>query len=245
MPPLIPDPMFYCPGLANVAGELTLDGEEAHHARNVRRLSVGDRICLFDGCGTVARAIVMATDPQSRGLRLQLHDRQSLPPPRPQIELACALPKGDRQNMLLDMATQLGVTAFRPLLCERSVVKVGANAQQRWRRTCLEACKQSRRAHLPVIHEALTPAEIASLTVDRCTIWVADPRGTPLHAVSVHTLERLLIMVGPEGGFTDAETAHLVESGAQVFALGPAVLRVEVAAIALLAYVALGARNDW
>ncbi|MFB3088665.1 MAG: 16S rRNA (uracil(1498)-N(3))-methyltransferase [Acidiferrobacterales bacterium] len=71
-----------------------------------------------------------------------------MPAPQPRIELACALPKGGRQSILLEMATQLGINVFWPLQCERSSVKPGATASRRWQRICVEACKQSRQGWL-------------------------------------------------------------------------------------------------
>lgn len=237
MPYPITESMFYCPGLSPGVDITTVDSEEAHHILTSRRLAVGDAIWIFDGRGTVARATILAKESRTHVLRVQVHKREFISLPRPHVELACALPKGDRQAVLLDMATQLGMTGFRPLLCERSVVRPGPQAERRWRRTCIEACKQSRRPHLPTIHMALTPAQAVALAESDCTVWVADQKGTPLAARPLPEKEELLIMVGPEGGFTDAEITHIAESGAQVISLGAGVLRVETAAIALLAHV--------
>lgn len=235
----ISESMFYCPGLSPGVDGATVDGEEARHILTSRRLKVGDAIWLFDGRGTVGRATIVAREGRTRTLRVQVHEREFIPLARPHVELACALPKGDRQAVLLDMATQLGMTGFRPLLCERSIVRPGPQAARRWQRICLEACKQSRRPHLPAIHAELTPAQTVALAGSDCTVWVADQKGMPLPGRPLPEKEQLLIMVGPEGGFTDAEMTSIAESGAQVISLGTGVLRVETAAIALLSHIML------
>jgi 16S rRNA (uracil1498-N3)-methyltransferase len=227
--------MFYCAELACAGEYLTLAGAEAEHARGARRLGVGDGVWLFDGRGTVGHALIVAADRRVGSLRLQVQQRDIIPPEFPRVELACALPKGERQTVLLDMATQLGMTEFYPLLCERSIVKPGRNAAQRWRRICLEACKQSRRAYLPVVHAPLTLAQLLASHDKSDALWVADPSGLPLSQVSSKERERLLLIVGPEGGFNATELMHIVDAGAQTINLGKAVLRTETAAITLLA----------
>jgi 16S rRNA (uracil1498-N3)-methyltransferase len=227
--------MFYCPELRCADEHLTLAGAEAEHARAARRLVVGDGVWLFDGQGTVGHAIIIAVDRRTGSLRLQLQQRDVIPPAFPRVELACALPKGERQTVLLDMATQLGMTEFYPLLCERSIVRSGRNATRRWQRICLEACKQSRRAYLPVIHAPLTLPQVLAGLDDSYALWVADPTGVPLPQVSSERHERLLLMVGPEGGFSATELTHIVNARAQTINLGKAVLRTETAAVALLA----------
>jgi 16S rRNA (uracil1498-N3)-methyltransferase len=239
MPYAISESMFYCPGLSPGADAATVDGEEARHILTSRRLTVGDAIWIFDGRGTVARATIVAKEGRTPTLRVDVHEREFIPLARPHIELACALPKGDRQAVLLDMATQLGMTGFRPLLCERSVARPSPQATRRWQRICIEACKQSRRPHIPVIHAALTPAQAVALAGSDFAVWAADQKGTPLPARPLPETEQLLIMVGPEGGFTDAEMTSIAESEAQLISLGTGVLRVETAAIALLSHVML------
>ncbi|MFQ5755324.1 MAG: RsmE family RNA methyltransferase [Acidiferrobacterales bacterium] len=244
--------MFYFPALASAEGIATLAGNEGHHAGGARRLAVGDDIWLFDGHGTVGRAKISAIDRRKSVLQAIIDECCVVPAPQPRIELACALPKGERQSILLENATQLGINAFWPLQCDRSIVKPGANASRRWQRICVEACKQSRRPHLPVIHKPVRPEALMSATaVMEYAIWVAHPPATSrtlqdlISIVRTDVLTRaILLVVGPEGGFTDAEVASLVASGAQTVSLGPAILRIETAAIALLAYVALRAGLD-
>lgn len=235
------DPMFYFPGLSEAVDTATLDPQEAGHAASARRLDIGDRICLFDGQGTLGHATVSAVNRRARILEARVEQRLHVPAPRPRIELACALPKGDRQAVLLDIATQLGMIVFTPLECERSAVKRTAAVNRRWQRICLEACKQSRRAYLPAVRNPGRPAEVVGEAARAGrTIWVAHP--SEMSRSLDHgdeSADALLVVVGPEGGFTDEEVLQMQRAGAHIISLGSAMFRVETAAIALLAFVAL------
>jgi 16S rRNA (uracil1498-N3)-methyltransferase len=230
------DPMFYCTELTGVGDFVTLQGPEARHVAGSRRLKVGDGICLFDGCGTVGRATIESIDRRAKTIVAKIEECQTVPAPTPSIELACALPKGERLVILLDMTTQLGMAAFRPLECERSVVKSGSTVHARWQRICAEACKQSRRPRLPIIHSPATPAQVLADT-NGCDIWVADPTGVRIAELDTgKASDRLLLMIGPEGGFSENELAHLLGAGGQMISLGKSILRIETAAVALLSH---------
>jgi 16S rRNA (uracil1498-N3)-methyltransferase len=231
------DPMFYCAEFTGLGDTITLQGPEARHVAGSRRLKVGDGICLFDGRGTVGRATIENIDRRAKTIVAKVEECQAVPAPTPSIELACALPKGERLAILLDMTTQLGMAAFRPLECERSVVTSGPTVRARWQRICAEACKQSRRPHLPTIHSPATLAQVLADT-NGCDIWVADPTGVKIAAVKAQqrASDRLLLMVGPEGGFSENELSHLLRAGGQMINLGDSILRIETAAVVLLSY---------
>jgi 16S rRNA (uracil1498-N3)-methyltransferase len=233
------DPFFYCPELSATGEQLTFTGDEAHHATSVRRLRAGDTLVLFDGKGLSAQATLVALRDRGRTLDLKLGERTSHAPPSPAVHLACALPKGDRLATLLDMATQLGISSFTPLECTHSVVPPSAAALARMRRISLEACKQSRRTWLPRIDE---PADVAAV-VDRSRVAghrlvLAHPGGRVWSALTPAASKALTILVGPEGGFTEEEAGRARAAGAEIVALGEAILRIETAAVALLALAA-------
>lgn len=230
--------MFYCTALPAVGEMAQLQGDEARHASAARRLKSGDVLWLFDGRGGIARASFQAARDRGRELEARIEERRQQAPPQPAVHLACALPKGDRAATLIDMATQLGMTSFTPLLCERSVVDPGTGTLERLRRVCIEACKQSRRAHLPAI---VAPTQFADVVASRETKWIAHPDGELLSKLAPSIDQPLLILIGPEGGFTDAEVEHALAHGTQRVALGTAILRVETAAVALLGAIRLGA----
>ncbi|MGE5241396.1 MAG: RsmE family RNA methyltransferase [Bacteroidota bacterium] len=238
------DPLFFAERLPEAGAIMTLAGEEARHAAASRRLQPGDTLWLFDGRGGTARATLQRVGARGRELELRVQDRRTEPAPLPPIHLACAVPKGDRQQVLLDMATQLGMTEFTPLACERSVVKPGAGNRERWRRICLEACKQSRRAYLPVIHEPASPREVAIQAVAKgLGLWIAHPGvcAIPVSALAASRDQTrgAAILIGPEGGFTQEEVDAVSAAGGKALALGQAVLRIETAAVALLAMLRL------
>lgn len=235
------DPWFYFASLAETSERLSLSGAEASHAGGARRLRAGDRVVLFDGAGTVANAEITAA--ATGRLELALLSRERRPAPIP-LHLACALPKGDRQATLLDTATQLGMTDFTPLVCEHSVVTPGPNSAPRWRRICLEACKQSRRAHLPRLHAARTPAEVAREHGAQALL-IADPEGQAFAQAARLTADGAMVLIGPEGGFTRQEVAAVRAAGGVPVALGACILRVETAAAALLALLAERLRGGY
>ena len=233
------EPLFYSEHLADPGATLTLTGDEARHAAASRRLQVGETLWLFDGRGGLVRTTLLHVTARGRALDLRIEERRTEPPPKPAIHLACALPKGDRQGTLLDMATQLGITEFTPLACERSVVRPGANSAERWRRVCLEACKQSRRTYLPELRSPATPREVMARTARGTeTVWVAHPSAEAVSvssAIKQNASADVTILVGPEGGFMEEEVEQTTGAGAQQIALGPAILRIETAAVALVA----------
>jgi 16S rRNA (uracil1498-N3)-methyltransferase len=229
---------FFHPEAPLPGDEVELDPGEARHAAGSRRLRVDDPCELFDGRGIVVHARVSA---MQRGRpRLRVESRSEEPPPSP-LWLACALPKGDRQATLVDMATQVGMTRLLPVCCERSVVQPSPKALERLRRVVVEACKQSRRAWLPVIDGVVTlDAALAMAGNDRLTIAIAHPgREQGQGDAGSITADRTdapghAILVGPEGGFTEAEIQRARVAGARPVSLEGGVLRVETAAVALL-----------
>ncbi len=227
---------FYCPSLNATDVNTTLTGDEARHVSGARRLRVGERVTLFNGHGLTAMAELVAIRDRGLTVDFRVLDRQQQPRPRPGTHLACALPKGDRLGTLLDMGTQLGMASFTPLLCEHSVVKPGTTLLQRGQRICLEACKQSRRAWLPELRPAADPATVARQATARgAQVWVAHPEGPPMLASAPDDQCDQWFLIGPEGGFTTAEIAIAETNGARRVGLGEGILRIETAALALLA----------
>jgi len=233
-------PYFFAPQLGDAPGELTLEGDEARHARSARRLSAGEAVAVFDGRGGVGLGRVALSE-RHGPLVLQIDHLSREPRPRPLV-LASALPKGDRLSVLLDMATQLGMTRFVPLICERSVVVPAERGRARWERVCMEACKQSRRAWLPAL-DAPRAVERAADWLDGVPRWwAADPDGADVReAARDDSAKRdgVGLLVGPEGGFTAHELARLADCGVRPLSLGAAILRVEAAAVAGLAALSL------
>lgn len=227
------DAWFYLPTIPPPGERIALSERESRHAVSSRRLREGDRISVFDGTGRVAGATIRAA---GKAIDIELGESHLEPPLIPEIHLATALPKGDRQSVMLSMLAQLGIASFTPLLCDRSIVKVGSGFADRAARICIEACKQSRHALLPVIHEPRRLAEtLRELGEDASSSVFAHPCRDPIDSsiAPLRTANRITIMVGPEGGFTEAEVEAARDAGAIIVDLGRTILRTETAAVAL------------
>lgn len=237
----MPTAWFHVPHLPEAGDVAALDKKEAKHALGARRLEPGDEVVLFDGAGVSATATIRGRD--DRGdLELEVGEHRTAAAEAPSIELAASLPKGDRLSTMLDMATQLGIATFTPLKCDFSVVSLDRKRQdptERWTRIMLEACKQSRRATLPAIGAESTPAAVIERAATTgATIVVGDAEGGSAPDAFRDAAD-LVLLVGPEGGFSPAESSHLAgaEANGQVrrVAIGRGILRVETAAAALIA----------
>ena len=175
-----------------------------------------------------------------REIRIVIAQRRHQPPPAPHIELYCAVPKGDRIATLLDMATQLGMSRYTPIHWAHGVVEPGARAKERWQRICLEACKQSRRLHVPEIGATVALASaVTEARASGAALLLAHPDSdrTPASLPAITSAQRIALFVGPEGGLTEGELTTLRDAGAEFLNLGDAILRIETAAIALIAAV--------
>ena len=235
------DAWFYCDRVCGEGEVFELPLAEAMHLARSRRLRAGALVTIFDGFGNTAVAVVRELESRPVRAVLRVRQRTMLPPPTRRIHLASALPKGDRQSVLMDMMTQLGVTDFTPLRCERSVACQGQRSVERWRRLILEACKQSRRAWLPTLHAEASFTEVVDdIGLEGYTRLVADPSGVSITELGGVQLEKsnLSLMVGPEGGFSDTETAILRDANVIPVRLGDGILRIETAAVALVTLVA-------
>jgi 16S rRNA (uracil1498-N3)-methyltransferase len=234
---------FYTPEPI-AADRITLDGQEAHHLLHVMRAKVGDRITLFDGNGAEFAAEIAKcgrSEVEARVLERNEVDRE-LPFV---LVVGVSLPKGDRQKWLVEKLTELGVTELVPLTTERGVAQPTDSALERLARSVVEAAKQCGRNCLMQI----TPPQTLSDWVSSAKSspdsrrLVADPNGKSLPSFDLSHPLPTHLAIGPEGGFTDAEVADALAHGWQSVHLGQRILRIETAAAALAAVVALSARS--
>lgn len=234
---------FYAP-VSFDASLIELSRDESQHLAGVLRKSPGDVVEVFDGQGNAAEAVVQSVGKRSASVRiLWLHP--TAPAASPRIELATAVPKGDRANWLIEKATELGAATWTPLRLTRSVVDPGDGKLDKLRQTVIAACKQSGRNQLMQINATRTWTDWLGEAARIRTVVIAHPAGTDANetlrrmaAASVNQ-HAIAIAIGPEGGFADVEIAAAVEAGAHVVNLGPNVLRIETAAVAALAWLRL------
>lgn len=231
-------PRVFCPNLC--PGPNLLDEDESHHAVRVLRLEVGDEVLLFDGSGHQAHGRI---DSITRSQVTAAAEAATLHPfdLGIRLTLAVAMTKAHRQSYLVEKCTELGVAALWPILCERSVAQPAEAAVDKWSRRAIEACKQSGRAWVPAV-ESPQPVVRAIARRDEFVVSLTAVPGATLaiHDVlrSLHAESRVLVFVGPEGGWTPAELAAFSTAGIEGVALSPTVLRTETAAVAICAAVA-------
>ncbi len=225
------------PKTENVA----LEGDQAHHAIHVMRFKPGDEVVLFDGTGVEYRAEI--DEVEKKRLRLNIIETiQQSRAVSTQITIAVALPKGDRQKFLIEKLVELGVARLIPLKTTRSVAVANEKVIQRLRKQVIEASKQCGRNTLMEIVEEQTLPELAgSLEHESSLKIIADPyQGRAIAELTKQTLDSIVVAVGPEGGFDEVETALANRSGFEPIRFGPAILRVETAALAAAAILGIG-----
>ncbi|MFC7430161.1 MULTISPECIES: 16S rRNA (uracil(1498)-N(3))-methyltransferase [unclassified Agrococcus] len=232
---------YYVDALDVGVGEtVTLGTEDARHAATVSRARVGEAVLVGDGRGTIAEAAFVELRPE---VVLEVRSVRHEPAPSPRIGLAQALAKGDRDELAIQAATELGVDVVVPWQAARSIVtwkgERGAKALGRWRSIVREAGKQSLRAHVPEVQDVVDTRGLAALA-ERFRLVVLEPTA----AASLADLEPdgrdLLLVVGPEGGIAPDELERL---GGEHVRMGPHVVRTSTAGPAAIA--ALAARWRW
>jgi 16S rRNA (uracil1498-N3)-methyltransferase len=244
---VVAPPVFLVDALPD-GGDFVLDGAEGHHAAVVRRLRPGETVHLSDGYGGLAECTVTAAGPG--GLTLAVLARTVAEPPRPRFVLVQALAKGDRGELAVELATELGVDEVVPWQAARAVVQWrgerGEKALARWRAVVRAAAKQSRRPFVPAVSDLHTTREVCALigrTTAEAGIAVAlhAEASTALAAVPVPASGDVVLVVGPEGGLSEGELTAFRAAGAKVARLGPTILRTSTAGAAALAVLAVRA----
>jgi 16S rRNA (uracil1498-N3)-methyltransferase len=224
-----------------------LDGEEARHLSCVHRVQPGERVRLFDGAGRVADGVVIRATRSA--VELSVHNRREYSRIFPEIVVRPALIKQDRFELLLEKCTELGADRFAPVVTARSSMSAGTfrTRVERFRRILLETAKQCNRTHLAVLGDPVALADtlqscgsgvvrVAAVLVPGAgsvipVLHDAGASGSPGSSIE--------LFVGPEGDYTDEETAMLRAAGVRCVTLGSAILRAETAAMFLTGLAAL------
>jgi 16S rRNA (uracil1498-N3)-methyltransferase len=210
-------------------GPVLVEGAEAHHLAVVCRLRAGDAVCLFNGDGHQYPARIESVGRREVALEVSAVESPCRELPF-RLDVAAPLPRGDRAQFLLEKLTELGVASFTPLRTARSVVHPHETKLEKMQRHVIEASKQCGRNVLLQVRPMVDwPAFCRSAELPPRRVlahpggeeWRREPRSDTVAAV------------GPEGGFTEDEIALARAAGWRVMDLGPRILRVETAAIAL------------
>jgi 16S rRNA (uracil1498-N3)-methyltransferase len=231
-------PRLYHPGPLQDGAEIRLHRDQATHVQRVLRLASGDAVNLFDGDGNESRGRLVSL--ARNGVVVAVGEAVSA---RPESGLrACLLQgicRGPRMDLVIQKATELGVARIAPVSCERSVIRLDAQRGERrlahWRGVAVAAAEQCGRARLPRIDPPATLDDVmASLTADGIRILLCPTADRGLGSLPV-AADDISLLIGPEGGLTDAERAAAREQGFEEYALGPRILRTETAALTALA----------
>jgi 16S rRNA (uracil1498-N3)-methyltransferase len=232
---------IHVPGPIEAGGECALNAAQSHHLHGVLRLKPGDALVLFDGAGAEYGATLLRAG--KRGVTVTVGERRSVSRESSlAVTLAQAVSSGERMDYTIQKAVELGAAAIQPLAASRSVVRLSSERAGRrashWQAVAIAACEQCGRNHVPSVG--------AVLPLDR---WLARlPAAgdgarrlllTPRADARLRDLEPprhpVILLAGPEGGFTQEEEAAARRSGFVPLSLGPRVLRTETAAVAALA----------
>lgn len=231
-------PLFIVESFKAGQEHVSLSTLEAVHALRVRRLRVGNPIHVTNGTGLLGEAIITSIESKPESVVARLLNTAQKPAAKVSLTLATALPKGERQSILLDMATQLGVDTFVPLDCDFSVVRFQDKMRDRWLRILHSACKQTRQLYLPEVKPAMTVGSLLQDSDQRVLFLYGDQRGESIYQVAegiMSSVDHILLMTGPEGGFSEAEQAILsAHPGTKSLCASDLILRTETAAVALV-----------
>lgn len=218
-------------------GRITLRGREAHHLAVVLRLRPGESVIAVDAAGREHVVRLTAVGPEeARGEVLETRPGTTV---AVDVVLVQGVPKGSKMDDIVRMGTELGIAEFIPVLTKRTVAE-GRGRAERWRRIAVEAAKQSRRAGVP---EVLDPMPFAS-ALDHLAgadlillLWEGERTRSLGDVLRDAAPRRLAVLVGPEGGFDEAEVREAAGRGAVPVTLGPLILRTETAGMAAAAMV--------
>src|SRR6516165_9672475 len=225
--------LFYVEALPDPGALAVVDGDEGFHAATVRRIRPGELAgCEVEHAGR-------------DGLRARVLGRWSVEPGRPPVTVVQALPKSERSELAIELATEAGADAFLAWQAARSVASwEGPRADKglrRWRAVARSAARQSRRAHIPPIEGVLSTAALVErvrgeVAAGSTVLALHESATDRLGDIHVAQANSVFLVVGPEGGIAPDEIAALADAGAVAVRLGPQVLRTSTAAA-----VALGA----
>lgn len=234
------------PGGPASGAMLALPKAAAHHAARVLRLRVGDTLAIFNGRGGEYHARITAMDRDDVNLRVESFDPVEREAPLA-ITLMQGIAHGERMDSVIQKATELGVARIVPVACERSVTRLDRERAEKrvahWRSIAIAACEQCGRNRIPEIALPAALDTAATLLAPGARYLLSPKADTSLRSLTAPG-GSVTLLVGPEGGFTDAEENSAIAGGFQPVCLGPRVLRTETAGPAFIAGL-LARYGDW
>ena len=230
-------PRIYTPQPLAVQDSVTLERAASQHLLTVLRLKPGASLVLFDGSGREFEARLDAGD--NRRARILVTAERTHHSESPlRISLAQGISRSERMDYTLQKAVELGVAEIVPVVTERSVVRLNAEHAQRkrehWQRLVISACEQSGRVHVPVVWPVLPLHQFLQESAAAFRLLLDPAADTALTRISAPTDSGVLLLIGPEGGLSTAESGAAQAAGFAAVRLGPRILRTETASVAAL-----------
>ena len=229
---------FYAPPSAFADQTVTLAADEARHLRDVLRLKPGDEVYVFNGLGREFRCSVSNARRDSAELRIESEVEAAKPESQLQLILCVALLKGEKFDLVVQKATELGVTRVVPVITRYADIHLrdeadGTKRVARWQRIALEAAKQSGRAFVPEISMPVVFEAVLANTNDGGRLMFSERGGGTLSSLAPS--QSVTALVGSEGGWSDEELEQARAQNFHIITLGGRILRAETAAIAVTA----------
>ena len=235
------EPLFFAAiGKDTVSGStFVLSGPEAKHAISVRRMLQGEAIAVSDGAGLKVRGTVTKVGKDT--LEIIVSSTEALKAPAVQLHLAQALAKGDRDELAIQACTELGLQGVIPWQAERSISiwkdEKKVKGQTRWQTIVAEAAKQSLRAYVPFVEPVQNSQELVSKLAEFDLVLVLDPEADKsITQVTLPSSGSVALVVGPEGGMSEAELEAFAAAGFSSVRIGSGVLRTSTAGMAAVSF---------
>lgn len=226
---------FFAPQTSFGQNVVKLDSDETRHLRDVLRLKAGDSVSVFDGGGGEFTCIISEIRKKDAVLSIIETTEPSSPESPCEITLAATVLNGDKYDLVIQKAVELGVTKLIPLQTIRGDVKAKDAAKRivRWGRIAMEATKQCGRARLMEVAEPATFEQVIGGVSDESVVIFSERDGSGFDQIKAG--KKITALIGPKGGWDDLELELAREKGIGIITLGGRILRAETASIALVA----------
>lgn len=236
---------FFCLSFNILDDRMTIDDEEqAHHMKDVLRLKPNDEVEMFDEFGNEYDCVIEGVSEKKIDLRITMRRLVPAKDESIRVTVACAIPKKVKMGDIIDKLTQLGVARIIPLETERTIVRMDKVKKflrlERWKRIARSAAQQSKRNDIPVIdsvkrmEEVLVEAENFEL---KLIPTLAGEHRSIKEVFSESKAKKILVLIGPEGDFSDEEVKQAMKAGCIPVSLGDLVLRVDTAAVSVVSFI--------
>ncbi len=224
---------FYVPKISGEVDSVAIDKEETRHIRDVLRMKTGAIIRVFDGVGNEFECELSEISKKDSVAKILKKVKPSSPESSLSITLAVGLLKGDKYDLVLQKAVELGVNAFIPMVTHRSEMKLSEAEKrlERWRKIAVEAAKQCGRATIMTVEEPSMFIDLISRDISGEKIMFAEEGGGKFSRIEA--TDAMTVLIGPKGGWEQSEIEAATNAGFTAVTFGGRILRVETAAIAV------------